>query len=88
MMAPDYTQWHGMFEVAERFYMKLIPEAREVTEKALHAGRAEAARKANQVIDDIMARPEHQWLQRGAEEQAEAIAREMQRRYGQAGNER
>ncbi len=25
---PDYTQWHGMFEVAERFYMKLIPEAR------------------------------------------------------------
>ena len=25
MMAPDYTQWHGMFEVAERFYMKLDP---------------------------------------------------------------
>ena len=34
MMAPDYTQWHGMFEVAERFYMKLIPEARAITAAA------------------------------------------------------
>ena len=25
MMAPDYTHWHGMYEVAERFYMELIP---------------------------------------------------------------
>ena len=29
MMAPDYAHWHGMFEVAERFYMELIPQARE-----------------------------------------------------------
>ena len=34
MMAPDYTQWHGMFEVAERFYMKLIPEARALLDTA------------------------------------------------------
>src|SRR3990172_2870924 len=27
MMAPDDTQWHGFFEVAERFYMELLPEA-------------------------------------------------------------
>ena len=30
MMAPDYTHWHGMYEVAERFYMELIPMAREI----------------------------------------------------------
>ena len=34
MMAPDYTHWHGMYEVAERFYMELIPEARELTREA------------------------------------------------------
>jgi hypothetical protein len=34
------------------------------------------------VIDDVLNRPEHQWLQKGAEEQADAIAREMSRRYG------
>lgn len=27
MMGPDYTQWHGFFEVAEIFYMQFIPEA-------------------------------------------------------------
>ena len=25
MMAPDYTHWHGMYEVADRFYQKLDP---------------------------------------------------------------
>ncbi len=88
MMAPDYTQWHGMFEVAERFYMELIPEAREITAAALRAGRGEQAGRANLVIDEILNRPEHQWLLKGADEQADAINREMQRKYGQTRQER
>ena len=39
MMAPDYTQWHGFYEVAERFYMELVPQAHEPAEKAIAAGR-------------------------------------------------
>ncbi|GAB4348871.1 MAG: hypothetical protein Kow0099_31630 [Candidatus Abyssubacteria bacterium] len=27
MMGPDYTQWHGFYEVAHRFYIEFIPEA-------------------------------------------------------------
>ena len=27
MMGPDYTQWHGFYEVAHRFYIELLPEA-------------------------------------------------------------
>ena len=34
MMAPDYTHWHGMYEVAERFYMELIPQARELADRS------------------------------------------------------
>jgi hydroxylamine dehydrogenase len=83
MMAPDYTQWHGMFEVAENFYMKLIPEAREVTAAAARAGKVAAARAADATIDEILRRPEHQWLLKGAEAQADAIQQEMQRKYGQ-----
>ena len=30
MMGPDYTWWHGMYEVAQHFYFKLIPEAKEL----------------------------------------------------------
>jgi hypothetical protein len=82
MMAPDYTQWHGMFEVSERFYMHLIPEAREITAAAARGGRAQAARAVDAVIDAVLNRPEHQWLVKGAEDQADAIRREMERRYG------
>ncbi|RMG40509.1 MAG: hydroxylamine oxidoreductase [Planctomycetota bacterium] len=61
MMAPDYAHWHGMYEVAERFYMELIPQAREILERARHDGHGEAADKVQRVIDEILARPEHQW---------------------------
>lgn len=61
MMAPDYAHWHGMYEVAERFYMQLIPQAREIAKHAAESGQAEAAQKVDTVIDEIMARPEHQW---------------------------
>jgi hydroxylamine dehydrogenase len=83
MMAPDYTQWHGMFEVAKRFYMKLIPEARAVTAAAVRGGKAAGARAADATIDEILRRPEHEWLLKGAEQQADAIQQEMQRKYGQ-----
>ncbi len=62
MMAPDYTHWHGMFEVAERFYRELIPQAREICAHAAAEGRTEAADVVTTVIDAILSRPEHQWL--------------------------
>ncbi len=67
MMAPDYAHWHGMYEVSERFYMELIPQARELAHQAEEAGRAEAAAAVKAVIDGILARPEHEWFdsQRG-----------------------
>src|SRR5690606_21474755 len=40
MMAPDYTHWHGMYEVAERFYQHLIPQAREIARHAAENGKA------------------------------------------------
>jgi hypothetical protein len=27
MMGPDYVQWHGFFEVADRFYNEFVPQA-------------------------------------------------------------
>jgi hypothetical protein len=61
MMAPDYTHWHGMYEVAERFYMQFIPQAREIAGHAAAQGRKSEADAVVKVIDEILARPEHQW---------------------------
>ncbi len=82
MMAPDYTHWHGMYEVAERFYMELIPQAREKIEHAIKEGHAEQAKAVNDVIEAILARPEHEWFKKGAEGDAEAIRKAMEDRYG------
>jgi hypothetical protein len=63
MMAPDYAHWHGMYEVAERFYQELIPQARELADHAAEHGEAEAAESVRQVIDEILSRPEHRWYE-------------------------
>ncbi|MBI3857366.1 MAG: hydroxylamine oxidoreductase, partial [Planctomycetes bacterium] len=65
MMAPDYAHWHGMFEVAERFYQKFIPQAREIARHAAAEGKAAEAKAVTAVIDEILARPEHQWSKEG-----------------------
>ena len=35
MQGPDYTWWHGIYEVAKHFYTKFIPELEEVAGKKL-----------------------------------------------------
>jgi hypothetical protein len=82
MMAPDYTHWHGMYEVAERFYMELIPQAREAAD---HVGGA-GAQAIHGVIADVLSRPEHVWFEEGAEGAMEAIRRQTEERYGRTGN--
>jgi len=64
MMAPDYTQWHGMFEVAEIFYTAFVPEVREIVRDAEAAGgeRAEAAKTVGRMLDEVLASPDHAWF--------------------------
>jgi hypothetical protein len=80
MMAPDYAHWHGMFEVAERFYMKLIPEVRELAEAAEKDGKKEAAEKVRAVVAEILARPEHQWFEKERAERLRAAQSESRAR--------
>lgn len=63
MMAPDYAHWHGMYEVAERFYVELIPQAREIAEEGAKHGNEEGAEAVLTLIDEILARPEHEWFE-------------------------
>jgi len=67
MMAPDYTQWHGFFEVAERFYMELLPEA-----EALLPGST----------DFILAQDQHKWMKGMSKEERDNIQKFYEERYG------
>lgn len=63
MMGPDYTHWHGMFEVAERFYQEFIPQAQHAVAQAAASGKHAQAEAVNAVIKEVLSRPEHAWKQ-------------------------
>ena len=62
MMGPDYTQWHGMYEVADRFYVEFVPQVREVIEHGKAHGKAAAAREAEAMLDEILNSELHKWF--------------------------
>jgi len=63
MQAPDYTQWHGNYDLAKNFYSEYVPELREVVE----AGKAKGgkARRLAKELDKMIARvlnsEDHKW---------------------------
>jgi hypothetical protein len=57
MMGPDYTWWHGIYDVAHNFYFRFLPEARAFGDPDVDA-----------LIAKIMAEPEHAWFDRPTEE--------------------
>ncbi|MCC7478661.1 hydroxylamine oxidoreductase [bacterium] len=82
MMGPDYTHWHGMFEVAEAWYQKFIPEVRHVIEEARAAGKTAEAEACSKVVEEIMSRPENAWEKGGDAAASAEIEKAMAERYG------
>jgi hypothetical protein len=79
MMGPDYTHWHGMYEVGKHFYTKFLPA---VVETAA-AKSPELKAKYEQKVGDLLARPEHVWLKGLSPQEAEALRKAYQQRYNQ-----
>jgi hypothetical protein len=65
MMGPDYTHWHGTYEVARNFYTEYIPELRELAERNLHSddpARVEAAEHLEKLIVETLESENHRWF--------------------------
>ena len=78
MSGPDYTHWHGMYEVSRNFYHEFLPEVQELAEKA---GQGEKYKK---MIDELMAKPEHIWYSTGGSaDTMKLIEEERKMRYNQ-----
>jgi hypothetical protein len=61
MMGPDYTQWHGNFEVAERMYTEFIPEVKELIEDAKKKGMTSQARQVENLLHEMLNSDLHKW---------------------------
>ncbi len=67
MMGPDYTQWHGFYEVAKNFYNEFLPEA-----EALLPG----------ISDEVLSREEHRWKSGMSPEKMQKLIEFYKKRYG------
>ncbi|MFQ5902734.1 MAG: multiheme c-type cytochrome [Candidatus Binatia bacterium] len=79
MMGPDYTHWHGMYEVSKHFYLKFLPG---VIKAASTKGPA-MKRKYEQKVQQLLASDEHIWLKGLKPEEAEALRKMYEERYNQ-----
>jgi hypothetical protein len=88
MMGPDYTHWHGTYEVAQHFYVKFIPELEKLIEKGMASGnekKQKAAAHLKEVLDEVLNSDDHKWFtgNMSPEEKAqrEKAAKEFRDRY-------
>ncbi len=64
MMGPDYTHWHGTYELAKNFYTEMIPELEELAHKGLSSGDAKKVAHAKALeakLDEILNAENHRW---------------------------
>ncbi len=65
MMGPDYTHWHGTYEVAKNFYAEFIPELETLADENLKSSdpkKAEAAKALKAKIDEVLNSDNHKWF--------------------------
>ncbi len=79
MMGPDYTHWHGMYEVAKHYYQEFLPA---VIEAASKKGEA-MEEKYRQKVEEHLAQPEHQWVKGLSPEEAERLRQMYEKRYNE-----
>ncbi len=79
MMGPDYTHWHGMFEVAKCFYTEFLPQ---VVETAAKKGPA-MKEKYEGIVAKLMTQDEHLWQKGLTPKEAEELRKSYKARYGE-----
>ena len=84
MMAPDYTHWHGLYEVGKHWYTKFIPELQEIVASNLQspdAAKVEGAKALDAEIKALLAKPEHSWYIGKLPEQEKAKRKQAQEEF-------
>jgi len=79
MMGPDYTHWHGMYEVSKHYYTEFLPAVIEAADrKGMKMGE-----KYRKRIEELLTKEEHVWMKGLSKEEAEALRKAYEKRYDQ-----
>ncbi|MEW6601945.1 MAG: multiheme c-type cytochrome [Nitrospirota bacterium] len=64
MQAPDYTQWHGNYDLARNWYSSYVPELKEVIEMGKASSNSDAKKFAGELetmLTEVMNDENHKW---------------------------
>jgi formate-dependent nitrite reductase cytochrome c552 subunit len=84
MQAPDYTHWHGTYDLAKHFYGKYIPEIEEVIEAGKQSGSSKAEELAVELersLEEILNSPNHSWSVGKLDPEERARRQERQKEF-------
>jgi len=79
MMGPDFTHWHGLYEVSKHFYTEFLPAVVEAAAQK----NPELKEKYEKKVQYLLSKEEHVWLKDMKPEEAEAIRKMYKERYNQ-----
>jgi len=60
MQAPDYTHWHGTYDLAKNWQAKYIPELRDIIHEYKDSAPAEVA-ELEKLLDEVLHSDNHKW---------------------------
>jgi hydroxylamine dehydrogenase len=60
MQAPDYTHWHGTYELARNWNSRFIPELREIIHRYADTAPEEVA-ALDQLLEEVLSSENHRW---------------------------
>jgi hydroxylamine dehydrogenase len=78
MSGPDYTHWHGMYEVARSFYVDFLSQVIDAAAEKSPALKAKYQKK----VADIMARDENIWTRGLSPAEAAKFKESLRTKYG------
>ena len=61
MFAPDYVHWEGMYEMAHRFYMEMVPSIKESIKHAREQGNTQGADAVEKLLTETLESELHRW---------------------------
>jgi len=62
MLGPDYTHWHGTYDLAKHWYGKFVPQLKKLIKEGKESSNAKGvAKDLEKLLDEITNSPNHQW---------------------------
>ena len=79
MMGPDYSHWHGLYEVSKHFYTKFLPQVIEAAAQKSPAMK----KKYTGIVNKILTQDEHLWIKGLNPKEVEEMRKAYKGRYNQ-----